>query len=64
MGLPVFAVDVVDVVGGDELEAELRAQGIRWRLTFCLFGDAVILQFEVEVLGPEDLLEPVDAVPG
>ena len=31
---------------------------------FGLFGDAVVLEFEVEIFGAESLLEPVDRAPG
>ena len=31
---------------------------------FGLFGDAVVLEFEVEILGAEGLFEPIDAATG
>ncbi len=58
MGVGIAAFDVVDVVGGDELEAEFPGPGDEGAIDLGLLVDAVVLQFEVKILGAEGLLEP------
>ena len=49
--------EVVRVVRGDELEADLLAEARHHRHDLLLVGDAVVLDLEEEVLGAEDVLE-------
>ena len=56
----VALLDVMDVVGRDELQAELLRPGNQLPVDLGLFGQAVVLQLQVEVLRPKRLLEPVN----
>ncbi len=60
MRVRVAFLDVVHVVGGDELEAEFPGPGNEMPIDLGLFGKAVILQFEVEVVRAQRLLEPIN----
>ena len=53
--LPIFLAEIVHVVGGNERDARLARDAHDERQDLLLFGDAVILDLEVEVL-PVDLL--------
>ena len=52
-------LDVMDVVRGDELQAEFLRPLDQMAVDLGLLGDAVVLQFEVKILRAERLLEPV-----
>lgn len=64
MGLVVVPAHVVDVVGGDELKAEVAGGGRRSLENLLLLLEAVVLDLEEEVLGAEDLLELVGRLEG
>ena len=52
-------VDVVNVVGGDELEVEFLAELDQLPVYLGLLGQTVILQFKVEILRAERLPKPI-----
>ncbi len=56
----VLAPQVVDVGGADERLAELPGDPGDPLVRLVLLGDAVYLELEVDVLGPEDLQQVVD----
>ena len=56
--------DVVDIVGGDVFGAVARTQFHQFAIQFEDFGDVVLLQFEEEAVGAEDIVIPVDAADG
>ena len=56
----VLAIDVVDVVRGDALQAEFLRPRDEVLVHLRLFGDAVVLEFEIEVLRAHRLLEPIE----
>ena len=58
----VALLDVVHVVRRDELQAELLRPGNQVPVNLRLLGDAMVLEFEVEVLRPKSLLEPVNSL--
>ncbi len=53
-------LEVVHVVGGNQFQAKLLRPGNQMPVDLGLFGQAVVLQFEVEVIRPESLLEPIN----
>ena len=59
----VVLLNIVNVVGRDALESELFGPGNELSVDLGLFRNAVILEFEVEVSGPEGLLEEINRVP-
>jgi hypothetical protein len=62
--LIILRLDVVDVVGGDKFRAVARAEFDEFAVQFEDFGDVVLLQFEEEAVGTEDVVIPVDALHG
>ncbi len=56
----ILLLDVMHVIGGDELQAELLRPGNEVAIDLGLLGDAVVLEFEVKIFRAEGLLEPVD----
>ena len=64
VGPRVVLLDVVDIVGGHALEAELLGPGDELAVDLGLFRNAVVLEFEIEVPRTEGLLEEVDRVAG
>ena len=57
MRLPVLVVDVVDVVGGDDFEAEFGGDPQQVGDDAALFLDAVVHQLDDEVVLAEDVDE-------
>jgi len=57
-----FFFHVVNIVGGDHFEVELTRPFDQVAIDDLLFGNTVVLEFEVEVFLPEDLFEPIDCV--
>ena len=55
-------LDVMDVVGCDQLQAEFLGPLDQVPVDLGLFGDAVILQFEIKIVRAQRLLEPVHRV--
>ena len=53
-------LDVMDVVRCDELQAELLRPLNKVPVDLGLFGDAVILEFEIKIVRAERLFEPVN----
>jgi hypothetical protein len=51
----VLAVDVVDIVGGDEADAELGGEGGELRVDLFLLRQAVVLELDEEAPGAEDV---------
>ena len=62
VGVRVFFINVMHVVRRDELEAELPGPRDELAVDLGLFGQAVMLQLQVEVLRAERLLEPVNGL--
>ena len=60
VGMRVRLLDVVNVVCGNELEAEFLGPREQMTIDRRLFRNAMILQFKVEVIRPEILFEPID----
>ena len=56
--LGVVAVDVVAVVGGQQRRPDVLGDLDQLGVRLVLLGEAVVLQFDEEVVLPEDLLEP------
>ena len=52
----------MDVIGRHQLEAEFPRPGNEMAVDLDLLGDAVILQFEIKILRPERLFEPINGV--
>ena len=57
VGLVVVLVRVVAVVGGDDREAEVLGDAQQLGVGALLLGDAVVLQLDEEVVGPEDVAQ-------
>ena len=64
MGMGVAFLDIVNVVGRHQLQAEFLRPGNQMPVHLRLFGKGVVLQFQVEILRPQRLLEPVDRLAG
>ncbi len=62
VGVRVIPLDVMHVVGRDQLQAELLRPWNQVTVDFCLLGKTVILKFEVKILRTERVLEPIDRV--
>ena len=60
MCMGVALLDVMHVIRRDQFQAELLRPGNQVPVHLGLFWQAVVLQFQVEVLRPEGLLEPVN----
>ena len=60
----IVRLDVVHVVGGDVFGAVARAHFDQFAIQFEDLGDVVLLQFEEETVGTEDIVIPVDAAEG
>ena len=63
MRLVVAALEKVDVVRGDETEAELLSEARQHLVTLLLHLDAVIVHLEEKILRAENVAEPGDALP-
>ena len=55
VGLRLAAMDVVEVVRGDEREPDLRGEAQQLLVQGALLGEAVVLELEEEAVGPEDV---------
>ena len=53
-------LDVMNVVRGDEFQAEFLCPLNQMAVDLGLLGDAVVLQFEIKIVRAERLLEPVN----
>ena len=60
----VFLADVMDVVGRDDLQAELLAVLEQFRGDGALLRDAVVGDLEIKIARREDVLEVVDRLLG
>ena len=58
MRVRVLVPQVVDVVGGDGLEAGLLGELRELRQQLALLGQAGVLELDVDVLGAEQIGEP------
>ena len=56
VGVRVFTAQVVRVVGGDERNAELALEAEEVGMDLLFFGQALVLNFEVEIALAEDVL--------
>ena len=56
----VFGVEVVDVTGGDEREADLGGERDEARVDLLLLGEPRVLDLDVRRVPSEDLYEPVE----
>ncbi len=57
VGLVVLAVRVVRIVGGEQRSADPPGELDQLRVGPALFGQAVVLQLDEQVVAPEDVLE-------
>jgi hypothetical protein len=57
-----FFLDVMHVVRGDTFQAELLCPLDEVLVDLGLFGDAVVLEFEIKIFRPERLLEPIHRI--
>ena len=64
MALGVLRPQVVGVVGADQWDARLLMDAEQIPVHQRLLGDAVVLQFQIEVILPEDLLHGQGVLPG
>ncbi len=62
--LRIRLLDVMHVVGGDELRRVARAELHQPLVQVHQFADVVLLQFHVESVGTEDIVVPVHAADG
>ncbi|CAK8715510.1 hypothetical protein LDFHOB_04825 [Candidatus Electronema aureum] len=63
VGIGLVLVQVVAVVGGDQLDAEIIAQFLQADIDLCLLRDAVLLHLEVKPVA-EELLQLKSLLPG
>ena len=64
MVVVVLAAQVVDVGGADQRPAELAGEADDALVRLVLLGDAVLLDLEVDLLGPEGLDQVVEVGAG
>ena len=60
----VFLAHIVDVVGGDQLNAKFVGPGHQGFVDLDKFGDVMFLQFNEEVLFAKDIDIPAEALVG
>ena len=57
-------LEVMNVVGGNQFQAELRCPSNQMAINLGLLGQRMVLEFEVKIFGAERLFEPVNCIPG
>ena len=64
MRAPIAPFDVVHVICGHQFHPKIFRPLDQVAIDFGLLGDAMVLQFEIEVLGAEGLFKPIDSIAG